>query len=46
MIQELIDIIRAQDAEVAEGVALELGRQCGLTAEDLRSMLLVLNEEE
>lgn len=27
MIQELIDIIRAQDAEVAEGVALELGRQ-------------------
>ena len=26
--------------------ALELGRQCGLTAEDLRSMLLVLNEEE
>ena len=26
--------------------ALELGRQCGLTAEDLRSMLLVLSEEE
>ena len=26
--------------------ALELGRQCGLTTEDLRSMLLVLSEEE
>ena len=26
--------------------ALELGRQCGLTAEDLRSMLRVLSEEE
>ena len=26
--------------------ALELGRQCGLTAEDLRSMLLVLSEAE
>jgi glycine hydroxymethyltransferase len=27
MIQELIDVIRAQDPEVAEAVALELGRQ-------------------
>ena len=26
--------------------ALELGRQCGLTTEDLRNMLLVLSEEE
>lgn len=26
--------------------ALELGRQCGLTPEDLRGMLLVLSEEE
>ncbi len=27
MIQNLIDVIRAQDPEVAEGIALELGRQ-------------------
>ena len=40
--------VAEQNLELEEHLqsALELGRQCGLTTEDLRNMLLVLSEEE
>ena len=47
--QQNLELVRENSLrEVEEHLqaALELGRQCGLTPQDLRGMLLVLSEEE